>query len=302
MRGDGPGRDDGGGEEAGWACGVLTLVRNDEVLLQYNIAGRPWQHCVERAGGGGLGRRRCPGCRSAPAHKTSASKICGRRANRLCPGHYVNASMVRPPAGIPELLLLSIATASAAIAAVFAVLCFVRARSPIPAHTQETAAPILRSEFLAPDQFVKNASVGPDAASRSRSSRALAGKSPGGRSGRACRQSRSMKVWATRLKRLEYQWDRSYPNRPQACREQHAGRARRTHSSLSIHASQAPGNHAGRASGAKLVTSVFGGASCASRQHQGARRGLSARRLRATARAIRRVGLRIGRDRRPCGQ
>jgi hypothetical protein len=48
MPGDGPGRDDGGGEEAGWAWGVLRLLHNGkgQVLLQYNIAGRPWQHCV----------------------------------------------------------------------------------------------------------------------------------------------------------------------------------------------------------------------------------------------------------------
>jgi hypothetical protein len=49
-------------------------------------------------------------------------------------------------AGTPELLLLSIATASAAIAAVFALLCFLRTRTPIMTLTKETAAPILRSE------------------------------------------------------------------------------------------------------------------------------------------------------------
>ena len=48
--------------------------------------------------------------------------------------------------GIPELLLLSITTASAAMAAVFAVLCFLKIRSPIPALTKDTAAIILRSE------------------------------------------------------------------------------------------------------------------------------------------------------------
>jgi hypothetical protein len=49
-------------------------------------------------------------------------------------------------AGIPELLLLSVSAASAFAAALFSVLCFVRTRIPIPALTQETAAPILRSE------------------------------------------------------------------------------------------------------------------------------------------------------------
>jgi hypothetical protein len=49
-------------------------------------------------------------------------------------------------AGIPELLLLSIGTVSASIAAVFAILCFFRIRTPVAALTKETAAPILRSE------------------------------------------------------------------------------------------------------------------------------------------------------------
>ena len=49
-------------------------------------------------------------------------------------------------AGIAELLLLSVAAASAFAAALFSILCFVRTRSPIPALTQETVAPILRSE------------------------------------------------------------------------------------------------------------------------------------------------------------
>jgi DNA recombination protein RmuC len=47
-------------------------------------------------------------------------------------------------AGIPELLLLSVAAASAFAAALFSVLSFLRA--PIPALTKEAAAPILRSE------------------------------------------------------------------------------------------------------------------------------------------------------------
>jgi hypothetical protein len=36
MPGDGPGPDDGGGEEAGWAWGVLRLLRNGEGCC-YNI-------------------------------------------------------------------------------------------------------------------------------------------------------------------------------------------------------------------------------------------------------------------------
>jgi hypothetical protein len=52
MPGDGPGRDDGGGEEAGWAWRVLRSSVMGRLLLQYNIAGRPWQHCVERAWSG----------------------------------------------------------------------------------------------------------------------------------------------------------------------------------------------------------------------------------------------------------
>jgi len=52
MPGDGPGRHDGGGEEAGWAWELLRpSAKRADVLLQYNIAGRPWQHCGEGAGG-----------------------------------------------------------------------------------------------------------------------------------------------------------------------------------------------------------------------------------------------------------
>jgi hypothetical protein len=47
MPGDGPGRDDGGGEEVGWAWELLNGTVTGRVLLQYNIARRPWQHCVE---------------------------------------------------------------------------------------------------------------------------------------------------------------------------------------------------------------------------------------------------------------
>jgi hypothetical protein len=36
MPGDGPGRDDGGGEEAGWAWELLTLARNARRYC-YNI-------------------------------------------------------------------------------------------------------------------------------------------------------------------------------------------------------------------------------------------------------------------------
>src|SRR5437588_12485303 len=49
-------------------------------------------------------------------------------------------------AGIPELLLLGISSASAVIAAVFAILCFLRTRTAVPALTKESAVPILRSE------------------------------------------------------------------------------------------------------------------------------------------------------------
>ena len=48
--------------------------------------------------------------------------------------------------GIPELLLLSITTASAAMAAVFAVLAFVRTRTLSAVLTRDSAAAILRSE------------------------------------------------------------------------------------------------------------------------------------------------------------
>jgi DNA recombination protein RmuC len=49
-------------------------------------------------------------------------------------------------AGLPELLLLGISSASSVIAAAFAILCFLRSRTAVPALTKETAAPILRSE------------------------------------------------------------------------------------------------------------------------------------------------------------
>jgi hypothetical protein len=51
MPGDGPCRDDGGGEEAGWAWELLRpLLSGKGLLLQYNIAGCPWQDCGERGG------------------------------------------------------------------------------------------------------------------------------------------------------------------------------------------------------------------------------------------------------------
>jgi hypothetical protein len=62
-------------------------------------------------------------------------------------------------AGIAELLLLSVAAASAFAAALFSILCFVRTRSPIPALTQETVAPILRSET----EIVQDRCSGPGA-------------------------------------------------------------------------------------------------------------------------------------------
>jgi DNA recombination protein RmuC len=49
-------------------------------------------------------------------------------------------------AGLPDLLLLGISSASAIIAAVFAILCFLSTRAAVPGLTKETAAPILRSE------------------------------------------------------------------------------------------------------------------------------------------------------------
>jgi DNA recombination protein RmuC len=58
----------------------------------------------------------------------------------------VGGRRINMSAGIPELLLLSIGTASASIAAVFAILCFFRTRTPVAALTKETAAPLLRSE------------------------------------------------------------------------------------------------------------------------------------------------------------
>jgi DNA recombination protein RmuC len=49
-------------------------------------------------------------------------------------------------AGLLELLLLGISSASGVIAAAFAILCFLRTKTAVPALTKETAAQILRSE------------------------------------------------------------------------------------------------------------------------------------------------------------
>jgi DNA recombination protein RmuC len=56
-------------------------------------------------------------------------------------------------AGLPELLLLAVGAGGACIGALFAILCFFRTRTATPALTQQSAAPILRSET----ELVRNA-------------------------------------------------------------------------------------------------------------------------------------------------